>query len=196
MSNPSAHLYVLIVGCEVAFWLVLVLALAVRYLLRREPLSRALLFALPAIDVLLLVFTAMDLKSGTAATSAHGLATAYVGFTVAFGPLAVGWADRRFAHLFAGGPPPVAAPSRGWPAIKYELGLWLRSVVAWTIAIALLAGLIAYVNDEARTKELEEWFPIAFGAVAVWFAFGPVWALAFGWRKPGSPSQPPERSDR
>lgn len=196
MTNTSALLYVLIVGCEVAFWLVLLLALAVRYLLRREPLSRALLFALPAIDVLLLVFTAVDLKAGAAATSAHGLATAYVGFTVAFGRLAVAWADRRFAHHFAGGPPPIAAPSRGWPAIEYELRLWLRSIVAWIIAMALLAGLIAYVNDEARTQALEEWYRIAFGSVAVWFAFGPVWALVFGWRKAGSPSRAPDRSDR
>jgi len=82
MSNQPAHLYWLILGCEAAFWLLLVLALVVRYVLRRKQLSRALLFALPAVDMLLLATTALDLRAGTPATFAHGLATAYVGFTI------------------------------------------------------------------------------------------------------------------
>jgi hypothetical protein len=95
MSGESYVLYALIVGCEVAFWLVLLAALAVRYLLRRDALSRWLLLALPAIDLLLLAFTALDLRAGTTATFAHGLAAAYVGFTVAFGPIAIQWADGK-----------------------------------------------------------------------------------------------------
>src|SRR5262245_48972662 len=116
MASNSAWLYWLIVGCETAFWLLLVLALAARYLLRNARLSRALLLSLPVVDLLLLAFTAVDLESGTPATFAHGLATAYVGFTVAFGSVAVAWADRHFAHRFAGGPVPEKAPSIGWPA--------------------------------------------------------------------------------
>ena len=112
MPTQPTYLYVLIVGCEAAFWLVLVLALAARYLLQRERLSRALLLTLPAVDLLLLAFTAMDLETGTSATFAHGLATAYVGFTVAFGSVAVKWADQRFAHRFAGRPPPDRPPTR------------------------------------------------------------------------------------
>jgi hypothetical protein len=179
MPASSAFLYWLIVGCEAAFWLVLVLALAARYLLRRESLSRALLFSLPVVDLLLLMFTAADLKAGTPATFAHGLATAYVGFTVAFGSVAVRWADQYFAHRFAGGPPPVKAPSQGWPAVRYELRLWLLSIVAWTIAIALLIALIAYLDNEAVTQPLHQWFRIAFGSVFFWFIFGPVWSLVF-----------------
>lgn len=179
MSNQPAYLYWLIVGCEVAFWLLLVLALVVRYLLQRNQLSRALLFALPAVDMLLLAFTARDLRAGTPATFAHGLATAYVGFTIAFGSVVVGWADQRFAHWFASGPPPVTTPSRGWPAVQYELALWLRCIVAWVITVALLIALIAYVDSEAITQELYYWFRIAFGSVIVWFVFGPVWSLLF-----------------
>jgi hypothetical protein len=179
MSNQPAYLYWLIVGCEVAFWLLLVLALVVRYLLRRDQLSRALLFALPAADVLLLTFTALDLRAGTPATFAHGLATAYVGFTIAFGSVVVRWADQRFAHWFASGPPPVTTPTRGWPAVQYELALWLRCIVAWVITVALLIALIAYVDNEAITQELYYWFRIAFGSVIVWFVFGPAWRLVF-----------------
>jgi hypothetical protein len=183
MSDQPAPLYWLILGCEVAFWLLLVLALVVRYLLQRKQLSRALLLALPAVDMLLLAVTALDLRAGTPATFAHGLATAYVGFTVAFGSIAVGWADQRFAHRFASGPPPVAPPKRGWPAVQYELGLWLRCIVAWVITVALLSTLIAYVDNEAISRELYGWFRIAFGSIIVWFVFGPVWRLLFFGRR-------------
>jgi hypothetical protein len=101
--DESTYLYWLVVGCEVLFWIVLALGLVARYWLRRDRLSRALLFSLPGIDLLLVAFTAADLKSGTPATFAHGLAAAYVGFTVAFGSLAVRWADERFAHWMAAG---------------------------------------------------------------------------------------------
>lgn len=179
MSSQPAYLYWLIIGCEAAFWLLLVLALGVRYLLQRNQLSRALLFALPAVDMMLLAFTALDLRAGTPATFAHGLATAYVGFTIAFGGVMVGWADQRFAHWFASGPPPVTTPTRGWPAVRYEFALWLRCIVAWVITVALLIALIAYVDSAAITQELYDWFRIAFGSVIVWFVFGPVWSLLF-----------------
>lgn len=179
ITTPPTYLYWLIVGCEVAFWLLLVLALGARYLLRRERLSRLLLYSLPAVDLLLLAFTAIDLKAGTAATFAHGLATAYVGFTVAFGGMAVRWADPRFAHLFAGGPPPVKPPNHGWFAVRYDLELWLRCIVAWIITIVLLSALIAYVGNEALTEPLHQWFRIAFGSVVLWFIFGPAWSLVF-----------------
>ena len=181
MPAESTYLYWLIIACEAAFWLVLLLALVARYLLRRERLSRGLLVALPGVDLLLLAVTALDLQSGTPATFAHGLATAYVGFTVAFGSIAVRWADARFAHRFAGGPPPTKAPNRGWPAVRYEFELWFRSIGAWVIALVLVVGLIAIIDNRANTRELEEWFHIAIGSVIVWFIFGPVWALVFSW---------------
>jgi hypothetical protein len=179
MPTSSAILYGLIVGCEAAFWLVLVLALAARYLLRKERLSRVLLYLLPVTDLLLLAFTTMDLRAGTPATFAHGLATAYVGFTVAFGSVAVRWADQHFAFRFAGGPSPEKAPSLGWEAVRYELVLWFRSIVAWIIALVLLIALIAYIDNEAVTQELHQWFRIAFGSIFVWFIFGPLWSLVF-----------------
>lgn len=177
LSGPS-YLYWLIVRCEVAFWIVLALALVARYLLHRNAASRVLLVALPALDILLVAFTAMDLRAGTPATFAHGLAAAYVGFTVAFGPVVVKWADRHFAHRFAGGSPPAAA-ARGWAAVREELGLWLRAIAAWTVAIALLSALIVYVDDEGTTQALHLWLRIAFVSVILWFVFGPLWSLVF-----------------
>ena len=179
VPDSSTLLYVLIVACEVAFWLVLLLALATRYLLRRERLSRLLIWSLPAIDVLLLAFTAMDLRSGAPPTFAHGLAAAYVGFTVAFGSLAIRWADRHFAHRFAGGPAPPGSPASRWLAVRFELGLWLRSIVAWFITLALLGVLIEFLDNELVTQTLGRWDRIAFVSVVLWFVFGPVWSLLF-----------------
>jgi hypothetical protein len=179
LSNSSAYLYAAIVACEAAFWLVLLAALAARYLWRRSGLGRALLFALPVVDVLRLVFTAVDLRSGARADFAHGLATAYVGFTIAFGGTLVAWADRLFARRFAGGPAPLPPPARGWPAVRYEFGLWLRCVVAWIITLALLVALIAFVDDAARTEALGQWFRFALGGIVLWFVFGPAWSLVF-----------------
>ncbi len=177
--TQATYLYWLILACEVTFWLVLVLALAARYLLRRESLSRALLFFLPAVDLLLLAITAVDLRAGTTATFAHGLATAYVGFTVAFGSVAVRWADQRFAHWFAAAAPPDGPPTRGWRAVRHELELWIRCIVAWVITGILLIALIAYVDNEAVTHGLNDWFRIAVGSVVLWFIFGPGWSVLF-----------------
>ena len=55
------------------------------------------------------------LRGGGSANWSHGLAATYLGVSVAFGPRMVPWADQRFAHRFAGGPPavaPAAARSR------------------------------------------------------------------------------------
>lgn len=183
MPREPYLLYALIVACEVGFWVILLLALALRYLLRHEPLSRALLLCLPLIDVLLLVFTAMDLRWGATATFAHGLAAAYVGFTVAFGGLAVKWADAHFAHLFAAGPPPGKAPSRGWEAVHYEIKLWGRCVVACVITMALIEALVLFVGNGETTQPLLVWHKRAFGCIVLWFFFGPVWSLATAWRR-------------
>ena len=181
---PSSTLYWLIVGCETSFWVVLFLGLTARYRLHRKRLSNALLLSLPAIDLVLLGVTTLDLESGTPATFAHGLAAAYVGFTVAFGSIAVAWADRRFAHWFAGAAAPPKAPTRGWPALRYEMLLWTRCLVAVAITLALLASLIAIVNNESATVALREWFQIAIGSAILWFIFGPMWTLLFSsWRR-------------
>ncbi len=176
-------LYFFIVACEIGFWVVLLLGLACRYLLRRERLSRALLLGLPLIDVLLLAFTAIDLRRGATANFAHGLAAAYVGFTLAFGAMGVKWADAHFAHRFAGGPVPSKPPSHGWPAVRYELTIWARCVVACIITMVLVEALIQIVGAAEAAQALVDWHKHAFGCIVIWFFFGPVWSLATSWRR-------------
>ena len=183
MPSETYLLYTLILACEVGFWIVLLVALAVRYLLARERLSRALLLCLPLIDVLLLVFTAIDLRRGSTATFAHGLAAAYVGFTVAFGGMAVKWADAHFAHRFAAGPVPAKAPSRGWEAVRYDFNLWGRCIVACIITMALVEALVQFVGSGEATQPLLAWHKHAFGCIVLWFFFGPAWSLATAWRR-------------
>ena len=57
-----------IIACEVGFWLAVLGGLAARYLLRARRLSRALLLAAPLLDVVLLVATGADLRSGATAS--------------------------------------------------------------------------------------------------------------------------------
>jgi hypothetical protein len=104
-------LVALIVACEIAFWVVLAGGLVARYGLGRRRLGAVLLACVPLVDVVLLGAAMLDLRRGASADAAHGLAAAYLGFSVAFGPSLVRWADARFAHRFAGGPAP-SRPSR------------------------------------------------------------------------------------
>lgn len=183
MPTESYLLYVLIVACEAGFWVVLLLALAVRYLLRKQRFSSVLLVLLPLIDLFLLCFTAIDLQRGTKATFAHGLAAAYIGFTIAFGGIAVKWADAHFAHRFAGGEARPKAPSRGWGLVRYDFSLWGRCIVACLITTALVEVLARSVGSTESTEPLLAWHRHAFGCVVLWFFFGPVWSLATAWRR-------------
>jgi hypothetical protein len=184
MLAEAQILYVLIVACEVAFWLVLLLGLVFRYLVRRTNLSRWLLLSLPVIDILLLIFTGLDLSAGTTPTFAHGLAAVYVGFTIAFGPIAVRWADAHFAHRFASGPVPPKAPSQGWKAVRYDIGLWLRCIAAWVIALGVISTMIAFLGNESLARPLEIWYRFALGCIFFWSLFGPLWTLIVSsWRR-------------
>ncbi|CAD5373062.1 conserved membrane hypothetical protein [Rubrivivax sp. A210] len=183
MPTESYLLYAIIVACEIGFWVILLLTLAIRYLLRRKQLSRALLVCLPLIDLLLLFFTATDLRRGTAATFAHGLAAAYIGFTVAFGGMAVKWADAHFAYRFAAGPPPADGPARGWALVRYDFKLWARCIAACLITMVLVQALVQLVGNSEATYSLLAWHKHAFGCIVLWFFFGPAWSLATAWRR-------------
>src|SRR3712207_9123476 len=112
-------LIALIVATEIAFWVLLAAGLATRYLLRWKRTSTVLLASVPLVDLVLLVATTIDLAGGATARGAHGIADAYIGFSVAFGPRPIRWADQSFHHRFAGGPEPRASPRGGREATRY-----------------------------------------------------------------------------
>ncbi|WP_116213920.1 hypothetical protein [Streptomyces olivoreticuli] len=147
----------LIVTCEVGFWVLLAGGLSLRYLARRPRAGLAVLLLEPVLELVLLVVTAIDLKNGAQADWKHGLAAVYIGFSVGLGHSTITWADQRFAHRFAGGPPPVKPPKHGRARTVRE---W-RSAARWCLAAAVAAGLLQaavwYVGDSGDTSSLRAW---------------------------------------
>ena len=172
-------LYFLIVGCEIAFWVLLFSGFAVRYVLGRKKLSSYILICVPLIDVFLLLFTAFDLNNGSNANFAHGLAAAYIGFTVAFGSTLIRWADKWFSYKFADGQPPSSEAKIGWALVIEDFTLWFRCIGAVAIVYVLIILMIEFVGDPTKTEALQIWFKIPFFTVFFWFVFGPLWSLVF-----------------
>jgi hypothetical protein len=147
-------LVALIVAAEIAFWLTLLAGLVTRYVLGRPRLGMALLVASPLIDLALLAATTIDLRRGGEAELPHSLAAVYIGVSVAWGQRMINWADARFAHRFAGGPPPERPPRSGPEHAARQRREWLRHVVAWATGTALLGLGVLVVGDLDRTSAL------------------------------------------
>jgi len=166
-----------IVVCEVAFWVFLVAGLIGRYLLHRPRLGLVLLAASPVADVILLGLTAFDLQRGAVATQVHAIAALYLGFAVAFGHRLVEAADRRFAHRFAGGPPPVRVPRTGPERVAYEWREFRRAVLAWAVSCAVLGALILLIGDLQRAQALLAYLGVVSVVLIIWLVTGPLPAV-------------------
>src|SRR3954465_9131427 len=92
-----------ILGGEVAFWLFVVGGLVSRYTFGKKKMGLFLLSCTPVIDLLVLLFTGIDLKNGAEANYLHGLAAIYIGVTVVYGKSMIRWADQRFAYRYKKG---------------------------------------------------------------------------------------------
>lgn len=161
----------LIIAAELGFWVLLAAGLTARYLLGRRRSGAILLAAVPVVDLVLLVATVIDLSRGATADFTHGLAAAYIGISLAFGHSMVRWADQRFAHRFAGGPPPWRPPSGGRARARYEWREFAKAALAWAVSCGLLLAAIAIVGDAERTEALEGWIvrlTLVLGIWALW----------------------------
>ncbi|MER5864171.1 hypothetical protein [Kitasatospora sp. NPDC002040] len=148
----------LVLAGEIGFWVVLALALTARYLLRWRSVSTVLLFGLPLIDLAILVLTAVDLRSGATASWTHGLAAAYVGFSVAFGHSLVTWADGHARHRLAGGPRPPRAPRYGSARAAHEWRIFARTALAAAVTVGLIAAMTWLIDAPDRTAALGVWY--------------------------------------
>lgn len=184
MNLEFTALYFLIVGCEITFWIMLFSGFAARYVFGLKQLSFYILLCVPLVDLFLLLFTLFDLNNGGNATFAHGLASAYIGFTVAFGSSLIRWTDKWFAYKFSDGPHPSSKGKSGWALIIEDLTLWLRCLGAVVIIYVLLLLMINFVDDSSKTEALNIWLKIPFFTVLFWFIFGPLWSLIFFKRAP------------
>lgn len=165
-----------IVACEIGFWIVLGAGLLARYGLRRRRLGGALLLAVPLIDVVLLVLTAVDLRSGTEPDVTHGLAALYLGFSVAFGHDLVRWADVRVAHRFAGGPAPEGPPPSGTRArMRKEWRDFGLALVGAAFSAAVLAGLAVATAPGIDDAPLLGMLQKLVFVLVIWLFGWPIW---------------------
>lgn len=169
-DNPVAAV---ILAGEIAFWVFLFGGLAVRYLLRSRRVSTIMLISVPLIDVVVLVATYLHLRSGADPDFTHGLAAVYLGFSVAFGHSLLRWADQRFAHRFADGPPPWRPPKYGSARVRYEWREFGKLLFAWAITAGVI-GLFVLAFGE-RAEPMWSWAGRLAPVVVIWFLVGPLW---------------------
>lgn len=144
----------LIVACEIGFWLFILVGLTLRYVFRQKKWGAFFLICTPILDLILLAATYLDLRQGAVASVIHGLAAVYIGVSLAFGHQMVKWADVRFAYRFAGGPKPKERPKYGKERSVYEIVGWTRHLVSYVIGAGLLFGLSYLIQAPERTEAL------------------------------------------
>ena len=162
-----------IVVCEVGFWVVLLAGLALRYLGGRRRAGGVVLACVPLVDVALLVFTVLHLRSGAEIEPTDGLAAVYLGVSVGFGKSMLAWADARFAHRFAGGSAPVKPPKAGPAHARRERRMWYRHVLAFAVGTVLLLAGTKLVGGQPGS--LLTWFTA--GQTAPLLSWIPRWAV-------------------
>jgi len=142
-----------IVACEIAFWVVIIIGLIARYLLRKERLGFLLLMLTPIIDLILIIITGLDLYRGAAATYAHAISAVYIGVSIVFGKSMIAWADARFRYyIVKQGDKPIRR--YGYDYARHYLKSWLKHVLSYAIGVGCLFGLIYIVQDPERTEAL------------------------------------------
>lgn len=177
-QNP---LVLLIGASEIGFWVLLVAGLAARYLLRARRLSTVLLVGVPVLDLVLVAASLLDVARGSAPGTAHGLAAVYLGGTVAFGHSVIRWADRRFAHRFAGGPAPEPPPRYGAARVAHEWRAWSTMLLASVIAVAVMmltatvAGAGVPPFGEWSGDPMWSWAARLVPVLLIWFVGWPLW---------------------
>ncbi|MGW3294155.1 hypothetical protein ACWC9S_09325 [Streptomyces xiamenensis] len=183
----------LIIGAEIAFWVVLAAGLAVRYALRRPRAGGLLLLCVPLIDLVLLTATALDLRGGAEPQWSHTLAVLYLGFTVGYGHYLIRWADGWAAHRWAGAPRPAKPPRYGWARARHEWRLWRLTLAGMGVSL-VVAQLMIWLIDRPGAADTLRGSQLA--ALRILGIHGII-ALSYTvWRKkePASPAgQPPQR---
>ena len=155
----------MIVACEIGFWVVIVLGLVTRYVLKKNKLGLFFLALTPVIDLILLIIAGLDLYRGATSTTAHAIAAVYIGASIGFGKSMIKWADERFRYYVTKeGLKPIKL--YGIEHSMHNLKGWGKHVLSYLIGAGLLVGIIFFINDASRTEAL--------------FNMLKVWTLALG----------------
>ncbi|GAA1487433.1 hypothetical protein [Brachybacterium sacelli] len=172
-----------IIAAEVAFWVLLLAGLALRYLVRARRLSTLVLAAVPLVDLALLVLVAVDVMRGSPPTRPHAFAALYLGITVAFGHHIIQHTDAWFRYRFAGGPKPLKAPKGSTAEVRAIWREWFRVVLAAALGATCLLVMIALEGwhlpasvDDAAGHPYWATLLLLPIITAVWFLAGPAFA--------------------
>lgn len=164
-----------ILTCEVAFWVLAVGGLLLRYVVRWRQASSVVLAMVPLIDVCLVAAVAIDVYQGAEVGGIHRLAGIYLGWTVVFGKSTIAWLDGWFAYRFASAPRPAKRPKQGPEAVKNETKSFVKWLVAAAIALAVCYGLSVTVADAEQAAALREVVQPLGLITVIWFLTGPAW---------------------
>ncbi|MEC1071759.1 hypothetical protein [Priestia megaterium] len=143
----------MIIACEIAFWIVIILGLATRYMFKKQKLSFFILALTPVVDSVLLIVTSVDLYGGATATYAHAIAAVYIGISIAFGKSMIQWADERFQYyVMKSGEKPRRRYGKEYA--KHYFKSWIQHLVAYAIGGTLLAAMM-YIVPNGKTNVLQ-----------------------------------------
>ncbi|MBU8586588.1 hypothetical protein ABET11_19775 [Priestia megaterium] len=143
----------MIIACEIAFWIVIILGLATRYMFKKQKLSFFILALTPVVDFFLLIVTSVDLYRGATATYAHAIAAVYIGISIAFGKSMIQWADERFQYyVIKSGEKPRRRYGKEYA--KHYFKSWIQHLVAYAIGAALLAAMM-HIVPNGKTNVLQ-----------------------------------------
>ncbi|ADB35505.1 hypothetical protein Kfla_6508 [Kribbella flavida DSM 17836] len=134
-------LLAVIAACEIGFWVLLAAGLTTRYLFRLPKLGMALLVMVPLVDVVMLVASVIDIRTGGEPSFKHSLAAIFIGVSVGFGHRTLQWADGWAAHKFAGGPRPYKPRKGTREKARWERQGWYRHLTSYAVACAIMIGL-------------------------------------------------------
>ncbi|PTI39397.1 hypothetical protein [Staphylococcus casei] len=150
----------LIIFCEVAFWVVILLGLVTRYILKQKTLGLIFLALTPVIDLLLLITTAVDLMNGATAETPHAIAAVYISVSLVFGKSMINWTDDRFRYyVMKQGSKPYKPVGLAYS--KNYGKNWLKHLLSYVIGTGILHFIIYLINNKSRTEAMN-------GVIHVW----------------------------
>lgn len=149
------HIALLIVVCEIGFWVAIIFGLISRYIFKKKKLGLFFLALTPIIDILLLITTSIDLLNGATASAIHGIAAIYIGTSIAYGKRMISWADHRFQYyVLKQGTKPEK--KYGMEHAKHNLRSAFKHILAYIIGATFLLTIIYMIDEPTRTKALTD----------------------------------------